>query len=246
MYEIDDPALRYVFCLPKKTQTHYIRSRDDPTVDENTRLRNRIAELESLVRELRGVWDTLSASQFRITIFQENPIRDGPKPTLEMEIPMKSGIQERRNVRPSNARQMIPAAIIGPPLETQLLSALSRQNPFLNPRHPCIVSHPHLALHQILFDIINLSLQTSEQVMAVAVRHPPMMSHSLAVSMSGPPLMHILLGIMGTTVPAQLIQTVAVVPMEMDMLMVAATTTIITDRHLSKITVLVDPAQLLK
>ncbi|KAJ3506747.1 hypothetical protein NMY22_g17150 [Coprinellus aureogranulatus] len=37
VYEIDDPALR-----------------DDPTVDESTRLRNRIAELESLVRELRG------------------------------------------------------------------------------------------------------------------------------------------------------------------------------------------------
>jgi hypothetical protein len=29
-------------------------TRDDPSVDENTRLRNRIAELESLVRELRG------------------------------------------------------------------------------------------------------------------------------------------------------------------------------------------------
>lgn len=37
VYEIDDPALR-----------------DDPSVDESTRLRNRIAELESLVRELRG------------------------------------------------------------------------------------------------------------------------------------------------------------------------------------------------
>jgi len=37
VYEIDDPALR-----------------DDPTLDESTRLRNRIAELESLVRELRG------------------------------------------------------------------------------------------------------------------------------------------------------------------------------------------------
>ncbi|KAI0309452.1 hypothetical protein OF83DRAFT_1072034, partial [Amylostereum chailletii] len=37
VYEIDDPALR-----------------DDPNVDETTRLRNRIAELESLVRELRG------------------------------------------------------------------------------------------------------------------------------------------------------------------------------------------------
>jgi hypothetical protein len=29
--------------------------RDDPDLDENTRLRNRIAELESLVRELRGM-----------------------------------------------------------------------------------------------------------------------------------------------------------------------------------------------
>ncbi|CDO69874.1 hypothetical protein BN946_scf184884.g33 [Trametes cinnabarina] len=37
VYEVDDPALR-----------------DDPNVDETTRLRNRIAELESLVRELRG------------------------------------------------------------------------------------------------------------------------------------------------------------------------------------------------
>ncbi|KAH7885479.1 hypothetical protein F5I97DRAFT_1943722 [Phlebopus sp. FC_14] len=37
VYEIDDPALR-----------------DDPSIDEATRLRNRIAELESLVRELRG------------------------------------------------------------------------------------------------------------------------------------------------------------------------------------------------
>ncbi|KAG9315995.1 hypothetical protein JVU11DRAFT_3653 [Chiua virens] len=37
VYEIDDPALR-----------------DDPSLDEATRLRNRIAELESLVRELRG------------------------------------------------------------------------------------------------------------------------------------------------------------------------------------------------
>ncbi|KAH8113484.1 hypothetical protein DFH11DRAFT_302629 [Phellopilus nigrolimitatus] len=37
VYEVDDPALR-----------------DDPDLDETTRLRNRIAELESLVRELRG------------------------------------------------------------------------------------------------------------------------------------------------------------------------------------------------
>lgn len=35
---------------------------DDPTIDETTRLRNRIAELESLVRELRGTRDILSIS----------------------------------------------------------------------------------------------------------------------------------------------------------------------------------------
>ncbi|EIM81397.1 uncharacterized protein STEHIDRAFT_66086 [Stereum hirsutum FP-91666 SS1] len=46
VYEIDDPALR-----------------DDPNVDEPTRLRNRIAELESLVRELRGI-----AYSFRATL----------------------------------------------------------------------------------------------------------------------------------------------------------------------------------
>ncbi|KAJ3492318.1 hypothetical protein NLI96_g80 [Meripilus lineatus] len=44
---------------PALTATHPNASlsrfpRDDPNVDENTRLRNRIAELESLVRELRG------------------------------------------------------------------------------------------------------------------------------------------------------------------------------------------------
>ena len=40
---------------PRPRWTDFVdRSRDDPNVDENTRLRNRIAELESLVRELRG------------------------------------------------------------------------------------------------------------------------------------------------------------------------------------------------
>lgn len=37
--------------------------RDDPNVDENTRLRNRIAELESLVRELRGASGTFLTSK---------------------------------------------------------------------------------------------------------------------------------------------------------------------------------------
>lgn len=37
-----------------RVHAHSPPIRDDPTIDETTRLRNRIAELESLVRELRG------------------------------------------------------------------------------------------------------------------------------------------------------------------------------------------------
>jgi hypothetical protein len=40
--------------------------RDDPSVDENTRLRNRIAELESLVRELRGAYSLLVLDELYI------------------------------------------------------------------------------------------------------------------------------------------------------------------------------------
>lgn len=40
--------------------------RDDPSLDENTRLRNRIAELESLVRELRGKQES-STQRIRFT-----------------------------------------------------------------------------------------------------------------------------------------------------------------------------------
>ena len=36
--------------------------RDDPDIDETTRLRNRIAELESLVRELRGAFSSVVES----------------------------------------------------------------------------------------------------------------------------------------------------------------------------------------
>jgi hypothetical protein len=60
VYEIDDPSIRSVvhssFKLvdPHLTTLLAPDNRDDPNLDENTRFRNRIAELESLVRELRG------------------------------------------------------------------------------------------------------------------------------------------------------------------------------------------------
>ena len=50
VYEVDDPAIR-----------------DDPNVDEVTKLRNRIAELESLVRELRGILPITLLSHRRLT-----------------------------------------------------------------------------------------------------------------------------------------------------------------------------------
>ena len=56
VYEIDDPALRYdPYSTPVRCSILNQGSRDDPSLDEATRLRNRIAELESLVRELRGM-----------------------------------------------------------------------------------------------------------------------------------------------------------------------------------------------
>ncbi|KAG6813016.1 hypothetical protein H0H92_014754 [Tricholoma furcatifolium] len=54
VYEIDDPALRLASGLDGQTMFANPWIRDDPSLDENTRLKNRIAELESLVRELRG------------------------------------------------------------------------------------------------------------------------------------------------------------------------------------------------
>lgn len=74
-------------------------NRDDPSLDENTRLRNRIAELESLVRELRGRQEKKSII-FSIDSsknFQVNHIPDGQIATSVMVIPTKSGILELQN-----------------------------------------------------------------------------------------------------------------------------------------------------
>jgi hypothetical protein len=46
--------------------TNHSCCRDDPSLDENTRLRNRIAELESLVRELRGLFHPPSIIRFSL------------------------------------------------------------------------------------------------------------------------------------------------------------------------------------
>lgn len=76
--------------------------RDDPTIDEATRLRNRIAELESLVRELRGAYGVFYAISFyfsRSTLTrlasQENHILAGLMPISGMVILPKDGIREQ-------------------------------------------------------------------------------------------------------------------------------------------------------
>ncbi|OJA12188.1 hypothetical protein AZE42_03941 [Rhizopogon vesiculosus] len=76
VYEIDDPALR-----------------DDPTVDEATRLRNRIAELESLVRELRGKPHPRWA---------EANFRDGDPSERWHSRAAKNNMQLRRRSRPDD------------------------------------------------------------------------------------------------------------------------------------------------
>jgi hypothetical protein len=69
--------------------------RDDPTIDEATRLRNRIAELESLVRELRGAYGvSLNRNPFN-PLRQVNHILAGLMPISVMEIHQKGGIHEQ-------------------------------------------------------------------------------------------------------------------------------------------------------
>jgi hypothetical protein len=70
--------------------------RDDPTIDEATRLRNRIAELESLVRELRGPYRNRNPYAALLpTYLQENLILAGLMQISETEIHLKGGIHEQ-------------------------------------------------------------------------------------------------------------------------------------------------------
>jgi hypothetical protein len=87
--------------------------RDDPSLDESTRLRNRIAELESLVRELRGTSKLPTTKIFHLTdpfsIFpvllffffllhlQASHIPGGQRVVSVTEIRTKNGIHAPRN-----------------------------------------------------------------------------------------------------------------------------------------------------
>ncbi|KAI3621233.1 hypothetical protein WG66_014542 [Moniliophthora roreri] len=100
VYEIDDPALR-----------------DDPTLDETTRLRNRIAELESLVRELRGKPHPRWA---------ENNFRDGDPnekwhsraakclPSAKRRATSPELVQDQTPTHPTNGRSGVMATLLSP------------------------------------------------------------------------------------------------------------------------------------
>ncbi|KAJ7214007.1 hypothetical protein GGX14DRAFT_392779 [Mycena pura] len=99
VYEIDDPALR-----------------DDPSIDENTRLRNRIAELESLVRELRGKPHPRWA---------ESSFRDGdPNEKWHSRATKCAPLPKRRGLSPYQTR---PPALL-PPIKTEAPSESQSQS----------------------------------------------------------------------------------------------------------------------
>ncbi|KAK7022174.1 hypothetical protein R3P38DRAFT_1111120 [Favolaschia claudopus] len=120
VYEIDDPALR-----------------DDPSIDENTRLRNRIAELESLVRELRGKphprwadsnfrdgdpnekWHSRATKCAPPLLPGHNSHNSLPSPTTlspTLSIPSSTLPTRRRPHSPNSAR---PPSLL-PPIKTEL------------------------------------------------------------------------------------------------------------------------------
>jgi hypothetical protein len=87
--------------------------RDDPTLDENTRLKNRIAELESLVRELRGKRHRSNSPTFTLTSGEKgNLILGGLNPTFATAIPTRNGIRELQKVERLSSgertRQRVP------------------------------------------------------------------------------------------------------------------------------------------
>ncbi|KAG6889498.1 hypothetical protein C0995_000664 [Termitomyces sp. Mi166 len=101
VYEIDDPALR-----------------DDPSLDENTRLKNRIAELESLVRELRGKPHPRWA---------DSSFRDGdPNEKWHSRATKCAPVHKRRGSSPerTNGRAVLPSLS---PIKTEPVNDTSSQ-----------------------------------------------------------------------------------------------------------------------
>lgn len=98
--------------------------RDDPSLDESTRLRNRIAELESLVRELRGTITHLLSVPFHPHLLSigkphprwaESSFRDGDpnekwhsRATKCVPLPKRNGQQPQQPQQTTQSQQQLP------------------------------------------------------------------------------------------------------------------------------------------
>ena len=120
-------------------------ARDDPNVDENTRLRNRIAELESLVRELRGMSRTfLTLKHELISRLQENHILVGLSLTSAMVMQPRNGIRDLHDVHKHSSPDKDASSRRTEPKSTEpmvLLLLKSNKTPL---KDTFIVSHNHL------------------------------------------------------------------------------------------------------
>ena len=161
--------------LSDATLTHSSHTRsDDPTLDESTRLRNRIAELESLVRELRGTY-IQSRCGMLLIIRQASHILAGQRPTSATATQMKSGTPGPQNASPSSAAQTANPSRRShlslsphrqPPGRGTRSSVQSRQNPLLTPPTP-IYTASHLPLD--LLCVTTLSSRTCAAVGTLAL-----------------------------------------------------------------------------
>ncbi|KAI6151438.1 hypothetical protein EDD17DRAFT_1637111 [Pisolithus thermaeus] len=153
VYEIDDPALR-----------------DDPTIDEATRLRNRIAELESLVRELRGKphprWADASAGDP-----SERWHSRAAKNSLQMRrARASSGILPPDNNNGINGQQAKPEAIAGEISQPHLYrftpsppAPTGYNSMGFSPSSPSGFYHSHPNHHQQPYDGLWCDVDTPQQ-----------------------------------------------------------------------------------
>ena len=114
VYEVDDPAIR-----------------DDPNVDEVTKLRNRIAELESLVRELRGIYH----HSFSFLLSHPSSIKGNPTLAGSTMVP----------IRPPPQTAMIYQRS-GTLAHSRNLLALARNS---SPSRPSPSIHPTTSAHTV-------------------------------------------------------------------------------------------------
>ncbi|KZT07760.1 uncharacterized protein LAESUDRAFT_105000 [Laetiporus sulphureus 93-53] len=126
-YEVDDPALR-----------------DDPNIDENTRLRNRIAELESILRAYHGKpgprWaDTVYHGEDAREVWNSQARSHG-SPSLQTQV--VGGAQMTAQVRSVNASPVVKVEPIADEIQYQLYN-LPSNGPSSVPQAQAAASHAY-------------------------------------------------------------------------------------------------------